>query len=84
MEADGSLMENEIEKEDISVEEKEIEHKLDQSLPIINFASCMNDELIEFMLDFFDLTDEDELLQFCVIYFAAVAAETVAWAGETA
>jgi len=30
--------------------------------------------LIEFTLDFFDLTHEEELLiQFCVIYFAAAA-----------
>jgi len=27
------------------------------------------------MLDFFDLTNEEELLHFCVIYFAAVAVE---------
>jgi len=27
------------------------------------------------MLDFFDLTDEKELLHFCIIHFAAVAAE---------
>jgi len=56
--------------------EKEVEHELDESLPIINFASCTNDELIEFMIDFFDLTlDKEELLHFCVIYFAAVAEE---------
>ena len=45
------------------------------------------------MLDFFNLIDEKELLQFCVIYFAAVAAEAeeeveaaeiAAWAEETA
>ena len=27
-------------------EEEEVEHKLDESLPIINFASCTNDELV--------------------------------------
>ena len=52
----------------------------------------MSDELIEFMLDFFDLTDEEELLRFCVIYFVAMAteaeeeaeaAEIAAWAEET-
>jgi len=32
----------------------------------------MSDELIEFMFDFFDLTDEEELLHFYVIYFSAV------------
>jgi len=56
-------------------QEKEVEHKLDKSLWIINFASCTSDKLIEFMLDFFDLIDEEELLQFYVIYFAALAAE---------
>ncbi|EGI60741.1 hypothetical protein G5I_11034 [Acromyrmex echinatior] len=45
--------------------EDEVEHELDESLLIINFASCTSDELIEFMLDFFNLTDE-ELLHFCV------------------
>ena len=38
--------------EDAPAEEKEeIEHELDESLPIINFASCTSDEFI----DFFDL-----------------------------
>ena len=43
----------EIEEEDVFVgenipieEEEEVEHKLDESLPIINFASCTNDELV--------------------------------------
>ncbi|KYM77202.1 hypothetical protein ALC53_12368 [Atta colombica] len=70
-----------------SQEEEEV-NELDESFLIINFASCTSDELIEFMLDFFDLTDEEELLHFCVIYFAAVtteaeeeaeAAEIAAW-----
>ena len=71
-------------------EEMEIEHEFDQSLPIISHLVQVT---IEFMLDFFDLTDEKELLHFCVIYFAAVAAEAeeeaevaeiAAWAEETA
>ncbi|KYQ56106.1 hypothetical protein ALC60_04994, partial [Trachymyrmex zeteki] len=70
-----------------------VEHELDESLLIINFASCTSDELIEFMLNFFDLTDDEELLQFFVIYFAVAAvkaeeeveaAEIAAWAEETA
>ena len=49
--------------------------ELDERFPIINFASCTSDELFDFMLDFFDLTDEEELLHFCIIYFTAAAAE---------
>jgi len=73
--------------------EEIIEHELDESLPIINFTPCTNDELIEFKLDFFDLADEEELLKFFVIYFAVAAAEAkeeveaaeiAAWAKETA
>ena len=69
-------------------QEKEEVNELDESFPIINFASCTSDELIEFMLDFFDLIDEEELLHICVIYFVAVtteaeeeaeAAEIAAW-----
>ena len=48
--------------------EEEIEHELDESLPIFNFASCMSDELIEFMLDFFDLIDEKELCFDLVVF----------------
>ena len=71
--------------EDAPAEEKEeIEHELDESLPIINFASCTSDKWIEFMLDFSDLTDEEELLHFCVIYFAVAKAEEEAEAAEIA
>ena len=35
--------------EDAPKEEEEIEHELDESLPIFNFAFCTSDELIEFI-----------------------------------
>jgi len=51
---------DEIKEKDVSLgedapikEEEEVEHELDESLPIINFTSCMSDKLIEFMFDFF-------------------------------
>jgi len=78
-----------IEEKDVSVgedalteEEQEVEHEFIESLSIINFASCTNDELIEFMFDFFNLTDEKVLLHFFVIYFTAVAAEAEEKAAE--
>ena len=55
--------------------DEEVEHEFDESLSIINFKSCTSDELIKFMLDFFNLADEKELLQFFVIYFAAATVE---------
>ncbi|KYQ48099.1 hypothetical protein ALC60_12861 [Trachymyrmex zeteki] len=67
-------------------EEEEVE--LDESLPMLDFTLCTTGELVEFMLDFFDLADEDELFQFCVINLAAAAAEAeeeaeiAAWAEE--
>ena len=64
-------------------EEKEIEHKLNESFLIINFASCTSEEMIAFMLDFFDLI-EDKLLHFYVIYFATVVTVIAAWAEEIA
>ena len=64
-------------------EEKEIEHKLDESFLIINFTSCTSEEMIAFMLDFFNLIEE-KLLHFYVIYFATVVTVIAAWAEETA
>ena len=94
MEAAGKIKEDVSVGEDALTEVEEIiEHELDESLPIINFTPCTNDELIEFKLDFFDLADEEELLKFFVIYFAVAAAEAkeeveaaeiAAWAKETA
>jgi len=52
-------------------EEEKVKHEFGESLPIINFASCTSDELIEFI----DLTDREELLYFFVIYFATVTAK---------
>ncbi|KYQ60569.1 hypothetical protein ALC60_00374 [Trachymyrmex zeteki] len=69
-------------------EEEEVE-----SLPMLDFTLCTTGELVEFILDFFNLADEDELFQFCVINLAAAAteaeeeveaAEIAAWAEETA
>ncbi|KYQ49085.1 hypothetical protein ALC60_11855 [Trachymyrmex zeteki] len=60
---------------------------------MLDFTLCTTGELVEFMLDFFNLVDEDELLQFCIINLAAAAAEAeeeveaaeiAAWAEETA
>ncbi|KYN21092.1 hypothetical protein ALC57_06547 [Trachymyrmex cornetzi] len=62
-------------EEEEEVEHELDEHELDESLSIFNFTSCTNDELIEFMPDFLDLSDEEELLQFLIMYLAAAAAE---------
>ncbi|KYN09379.1 hypothetical protein ALC57_18512 [Trachymyrmex cornetzi] len=67
--------------EDTSTEEEEEvedelgEHELGENHPVFDFESCTSNELIEFILDFFNIPNEEELYQFLARYLNITTAE---------
>ncbi|KYN19404.1 hypothetical protein ALC57_08262 [Trachymyrmex cornetzi] len=78
-EVEHELEEHELEEHELSeneLGEHELgEHELGENLTVFDFDFewCTNDELIEFMLDFFNTNNEEELYQFLSIYNNIIA-----------